>query len=59
MGIEKLPTFDVTDGIKTVDDIKDWMKVSIQEDDGILDVEYTLKLLMKAIERIKNDQRRN
>ena len=55
MKIEELPKFDVTGGIKTVDDIKDWMGVSIQEDDGILDIEYTLKLLMKAIDRIKNE----
>lgn len=53
--VSELPNFEVTDCIKTVADIKDWMEISIQEDEGLLDIEYTLKLLMKAIDRIKNE----
>lgn len=51
--VSELPVFDAVDYIKTVDDIKGWMQTSIDEDEGLLDLEYTLKLLLKAIDRIK------
>lgn len=55
--VSELPDFDVSDSIKTVDDVKDWLEISLQEDKTIEDFRYTMSLLIKAID--KNISRMN
>lgn len=49
--VSELPDFDVLDSIKTVDDVKDWLEISLQEDKTIEDFRYTMQLLINAIDK--------
>lgn len=49
--VSELPDFDVSDSIKTVDDVKDWLEISLQEDKTIEDFRYTMQLLINAIDK--------
>lgn len=49
--VSELPDFDVSDSIKTVDDVRDWLEISLQEDKTIEDFRYTMQLLINAIDK--------
>lgn len=42
-------------GIKTVSDIKDFLVCISEEDESIEDIQFSLRILIVAIERIKNE----
>lgn len=50
--ISELPVFDASDSIKNIQDAKDWMEVSIQEDNTIDELKNSLLVILKAIDKI-------
>lgn len=50
--ISELPVFDASDAIKNIQDAKDWMEVSIQEDNTLDELKNSLLVILKAIDKI-------
>lgn len=50
--ISELPVFDASDSIKNIQDAKDWMEISIQEDNTIDELKNSLLVILKAIDKI-------
>lgn len=48
--VSELPDFDASESIKTVDDVKDWLKISIQEDNSFEEFKMSLDICIKAID---------
>lgn len=51
--VEDLPGFNILDSFNSIEDIKDWMKISINEDKTIEDFEQSANTLIAAIDKIK------
>lgn len=49
--ISELPSFDASDSIKTIDDVRDWLETSLQEDQTIEDFRHTMGIIIKAIDK--------
>lgn len=49
--VSELPSFDASDSIKTVDDVRDWLETSLQEDKTIEYFRHTMGILIKAIDK--------
>lgn len=49
--ISELPDFDAADSIKTIDDVKDWLETSIQEDKTFEDFKITLQIIIRGIDK--------
>ena len=50
--ISELPVFDASESIKNIQDAKDWMRVSIEEDETLDEFKNSLLVLLKAIDKI-------
>ncbi len=48
--VEDLPSFDASDHIKTVEDVRDWLETSLQEDETIEDFRNTLDIIIRSID---------
>lgn len=51
--VEDLPGFNILDSFNSIEDIKDWMQISINEDKTIEDFEQSANTLIAAIDKIK------
>lgn len=49
--VEDLPSFDASDHIKTVEDVRDWLETSLQEDRTIQDFRHTLSFIIRSIDK--------
>lgn len=53
MKIQDLKTHENGDYIKTIDDVKQYLELVIQEDKTIEDVAFSISILTTALERLK------
>lgn len=49
--VGELKSFDASDHIKTVEDVRDWLETSLQEDETIEDFRNTLDIIIRSIDK--------